>query len=183
MMITNDNAIAAEKLQKNVAEFIIYMYQMEDLCRVYEFNLSDLETYVIKHFPVNDDQKADLSRWFAQLIEEIKAQKIEARGHLKEVQKFVDQLIELKYRLLEKDEEFAEIYKQARPHIREVISESNGTIPNDIQACLNGVYGLLLARMNGKEVPEELNPALNAFGNVLSYLSYKYKQEDFLNSN
>lgn len=183
MLITDLNKIATDKLQKNVAEFIIYIYQMEDLCRVYEFNIEEIEKYVIHHFPLNDEEKKDMKKWFAWLINEMKEQDIEANGHISQVQDHVNEMLELKFSLLTEDEEFIELYNAARPHIREIIQDSNQTVPNDIQACLNGIYGLLLARMNGREVPEELTGPINTFGSVLSYLSYKYKQKYFLGSN
>ena len=183
MRITEGNPIAEEKLQKNIAEFIIHMYQMEDLCRVYDFNLEDIKQYVISHFPVDEHARNQIAGWFEKIIKKMHVQNITESGHLHEVQDYVDKLLELKLQLLSEDETFTGIYNTARPHIREIIEESDHTIPSDIQVCLNGIYGLLLARMNGKEVPENLNEPLNSFGEVLSYLSYKYKQENFLSPN
>jgi hypothetical protein len=183
MRITEGNPIAEEKLKKNIAEFIIHMYQMEDLCRVYEFNLEEIKQYVISHFPVEEAVKSRIAVWFEKIIEKMHTQNIMETGHLLEVQEYVDKLLELKLQLLTEDESFMRIYNAARPHIREIIEASDNTITSDIQVCLNGIYGLLLARMNGKEVPENLNEPLNTFGEVLSYLSYKYRQENFLSSN
>ncbi len=185
-MITDNNKIAGNKLRNNVSEFIIYMYQMEDLCRVYNFNIADIEQYVIHHFPVSDDEKKSLRSWFIALMDQMKEEKIEESGHLAEVQHYVDQLLDLKNRLLGSSEEFSEIYNAARPHIRQSLQEAAALgkkIDSDLQACLNGIYGLLLCRMNGREVPEELNAGIDAFGNVLSYLSFKYKQENLMSPN
>ncbi|MCA6077911.1 DUF4924 family protein [Fulvivirga sedimenti] len=185
-MITDNNKIADSKLKNNVSEFIIYMYQMEDLCRVYQFNIADIEQYVIHHFPVSSEEKVLLKVWFESLMEQMKNEQIEESGHLAEVQQYVNRLLDLKNRLLTTDEEFAAVYNAARPHIRQSLMEANAVgkkINSDIQVCLNGIYGLLLCRMNGREVPEELNDGIDAFGNVLSYLSFKYKQEDMMSPN
>jgi hypothetical protein len=185
-MITDNNRIAQSKLKNNVSEFIIHMYQMEDLCRVYQFDLDDIEQYVIKHFPVDDEEKKTLRSWFSSFIQKMKEQDIEERGHLEEIQNYVEELLELKNSLITSDPEFSAVYNNARPHIRQSLKEAmelGQKIDSDIQVCLNGIYGLLLARMNGREVPEDLNEGIEAFGNVLSYLSYKYKQDNFLSSN
>lgn len=182
-MITDKNPIATEKLHSNVSEFIIYMYQMEDLIRIYGFNLEDIRKYVIHHFPIQDTEKKHIEEWFKDLMCRMEKQKVQERGHLAEVQIYVDELLRLKEKLLPKDSDFAAIYNAARPHIRESIIESEGTVKSDIQACLNGIYGLLLCRMNDRQVPEELEEALEHFGNVLSYLSYHYKEEQFTNDN
>ena len=185
-MIADNNQIALNKLKSNISEFIIYMYQMEDLCRVYNFGIDDIRQYVIRHFPVDEQEKAKMEIWFGDLMKKMEEQDIRESGHLEEVQTYVDQLLELKNRLLPTDPEFAEIYNIARPHIRQSLAEAREAghvVSSDIQACLNGIYGLLLCRMNGREVPEELNEGIDAFGLVLSYLSYKYKQEHFMSSN
>ncbi len=182
-MITDKNPVARQKLQENVAEFIIYMYQMEDLIRIYEFNLDDIRKYVIHHFPVAENEKNTIRDWFADIIRRMDSQGIRERGHLAEVQAYVDELLRLKERLIPADEEFAALYNEARPHIRESIQESGGLVKSDIQACLNGIYGLLLCRMNNKEVPEDVENALEHFGNLLSYLSFRYKQQQFQQDN
>jgi len=177
-MITENNRIAQNKLKANVSEFIIYMYQMEDLCRVYDFNIEDIEKYVIHHFPVDAEEKKHQRAWFERLIQQMHQEGIRERGHLEEVQQYVDELLTLKNNLITTDTDFAAVYNNARPHIRESLRESKELgqpISSDIQACLNGIYGLLLCRMNGREVPEELNAGIDAFGMVLSYLSREYK--------
>ncbi len=182
-MITDKNPIASQKLQENVAEFIIYMYQMEDLIRVYNFELTDIRQYVIHHFPIEEKEKKIMESWFEDIMRRMQEQDIRERGHLVEVQAFVDELLRLKEKLLPADEEFAHVYNMARPHIRQSIQEADGLVKSDIQACLNGIYGLLLCRMNNREVPEELQEGLEHFGNVLSYLSFRYKMEQFQNDN
>ena len=40
--------VAQQKLKENIAEYILYMYQIEDVIRAYQFDLdSILENYVI----------------------------------------------------------------------------------------------------------------------------------------
>jgi hypothetical protein len=48
---------------------------------------------------------------------------------------------------------------------------------NEIQICLNGVYGLLLCRLLGKKVSDEQLKSAEAFGEVLSLLNLVYQQE------
>ena len=182
-MITDKNTIARQKLQENVAEFIIYMYQMEDLIRVYNFELADIRQYVIHHFPIEEKEKITIESWFEDIMRRMDEQDIRERGHLVEVQAFVTELLRVKEKLLTTDDEFAQVYNAARPHIRQSIQEAEGKIKSDIQACLNGVYGLLLCRMNNREVPDELQEGLQHFGNVLSYLSFRYKMDQFQNDN
>jgi hypothetical protein len=56
-------------------------------------------------------------------------------------------------------------------------------VGNEIQICLNGVYGLLLCRLLGKKVSDRQLEAAEAFGTVLSFLSFAYAQRIFLHPN
>lgn len=175
--------IAEHKKQNNIVEYIIHMYQTEDLIRVFDMDIENISQYVIKHIPNGDASKEELINWYQEILTKMKKEGIEKSGHLSETQTIVKNLSILKDELLKSDKEFDTIYKKASPSIKEFIAMSEGKIDDEIQICINGVYGLLLARINGKKVPEDVQPALDQFGNVLSYLSYKYKQQTFLNDN
>jgi hypothetical protein len=175
--------IAEHKKQNNIVEYIIHMYQTEDLIRVFDMDIENISQYVIKHIPQGDATKEELIAWYQVILNKMKEEGIEKSGHLSETQKIVKNLNSLKNQLLSSDKEFEKIYSTAAPSIQEFITMSEGKINDEIQICINGVYGLLLARINGKKVPEDVQPALDQFGNVLSYLSYKYKQQNFLNDN
>lgn len=175
--------IAERKKQNNIAEYIIHLYQTEDLIRAFECDIEKVREYVIKHIPQDNSSKEEISDWYEEILTKMKKQDILQQGHLNEVNDLVNQLDLLKGQLLEGDEDFKKKYREAKPHIDEMIKLSKGTIESEVQICLNGIYGLLLAKINGREVPEEIQPALDHFGNVLSYLSYKYNQEGFLSKN
>ena len=176
-------SIAEHKKQNNIVEYIIHMYQTEDLIRVFDMNIENISQYVIKHIPEGDASKEELIAWYKNILDKMEGEGIVKSGHLSETQEIVKNLNTLKDELLDTDEEFEKIYSKASPSIEEFISMSEGKINDEIQICINGVYGLLLARINGKKVPEDVQPALDQFGNVLSYLGYKYKQKHFLNDN
>ncbi|ELR69432.1 hypothetical protein C900_04964 [Fulvivirga imtechensis AK7] len=168
--------IAENKKRNNISEYIIHMYQTEDLIRVYNFNMDDVRQYVISHIPVEKEEKEELAKWYEMVMENMKEEGIEERGHLSYVQAYVQELSALSAALKTSDEEFKKIYNTAKPHIEESLKFAQGAVKGEVQVCLNGVYGLLLARMNGRDVPQELMEGINAFGSVLSYLSYKYKE-------
>ena len=105
------------------------------------------------------------------------------QGHLAEVQAEVVHLSQLKDKLLDTDTDFKTVYDKALPFIQEGMELAKGAIKDEIQLCLNGIYGLLLLRMNGKKIPDTLMQSLDNYGELLSYLSYKYKQEKFTSSN
>lgn len=172
-------SVAENKKKHNIGEYIIYMYQMEDLIRSYDFNLDEIRQYVISHYPITDEEKTGVTGWFDSLIKQMKREGIVAKGHLAAVQREVDVLAKNHWELLKTDKDYFEIYRLAKTHVLDFISSAEGQDPgHEIQICLNGIYGLLLCRLTGKRVPDDLQKSAEAFGAVLSYLSVDYKERE-----
>lgn len=176
---------AEEKKQNNIAEYIVHMYQTEELIRSYEFDLNKINHFVISRIPISIEAKKELLLWYAALIETMKKEGIESNGHLSETKDLVNQLNKLHLDLLKlkEDESYQKVVRSATPYIENQISEAKNLITDPIQVCLNAVYGFLLLKLDGKGVTKEQQKMLDAFGDMLSYLSYKFKQHNFLNSN
>ncbi|MEM6524792.1 MAG: DUF4924 family protein [Bacteroidota bacterium] len=171
--------IAERKRRENISEYLIHMYQTEDLIRAFEFDLNKITEYVIKHIP-NETERKELILWYADVITRMTDENIRQSGHLKSTQEIVSELLELKNELNSQDQEFIKIWKSGESIIQKYSAESGA---NEIQVCLNGIYGLLLLRLNGKPVSEDILQHAELYGSILSYLSYKYKQKHFINPN
>lgn len=169
--------LADKKKNENISEYIIYMYQTELLIRNFEFDIDKIKVHVFGNIPdrkMSPETKEEIFSWHRQVIAEMQSEKLEKEGHLSCVQEEVQKLSDLSLKLLTENDDYQAVFNQARPAIRENIIASKGLISNPIQACLNGVFGLLIARMNGKEIPDEIMSQVEQFGNVLSYLSHHY---------
>lgn len=172
-------SVAESKKSKNVGEYIIYMYQMEDLIRSYQFDLNDIRLYVISHYPVSEHEKSQIACWFETLMAQMISEGIQEKGHLSEVQKEVDQLALVHWELLKKDRAYFEIYRPVKAHLLDYIQSAGGQdLGHEIQICINGIYGLLLCRLTGQKIPEDLKQSTEAFGSLLSYLSLVYKEKN-----
>lgn len=164
--------LADKKKAENISEYIIHMYQTELLVRTLELDISKVKAHVIDSIPKEITDKVALEAWYGKVISDLKTEELEKEGHLSYVQAEVQNLSDLSVKLLGENENYRQVFNAARPAIRESIISSNGVVNDPIQACLNGVFGLLLNRMNGIEVKQEQLDMVEHFGNVLSYLSY-----------
>ncbi len=169
-------SVAENKRATNIAEYIIYMYQMEDLIRSYQGNAEEIKTFVVSKYPVSEEERAEISDWYLALLEKMKEQDILEKGHLIELNQLVTSLAEIHWKLLKTDAGYFEIYNKTKPFIIEAVMQAEGQdLGNEIQVCLNGIYGLLLCRLLGKKVSDEQLKSAEAFGDVLSYLSRYYQ--------
>ncbi|RAI86024.1 DUF4924 family protein [Algoriphagus yeomjeoni] len=177
-------SVAENKKSNNIAEYIIYMYQMEDLIRSYQGNRGEIKTFVVEKYPVSDEEKAEISDWYLALLDKMKGQKILEKGHLEELNTLVSELAHIHWNLLKSDPTYFEAYGKAKPFIIEAVMQAEGQdLGNEIQICLNGVYGLLLCRLLGKKVSEEQLKSADAYGDILSTLSYHYKVKNTISKN
>ena len=169
--------LAEKKKAENISEYIIYMYQTELLIRNFELDLEKIKLHVIGNIPEGKTDKAALTDWYEQVIADMNSEELQTQGHLSYVQQEVDTLSALSLQLLAENEDYQQIFNAARPSIRALIMASEGQVTNPVQACLNGIFGFLLARMNNNPIDTEQQEWAEHFGNALSYLSHYYKQK------
>ena len=103
---------------------------------------------------------------------------------MEELNTLVSELAQIHWNLLKTDAAYFEAYGKAKPFIIEAVLQAEGQdLGNEIQICLNGVYGLLLCRLLGKKVSEEQLKSADAYGDILSTLSYHYKVKNAISKN
>lgn len=175
--------LAEEKRKNNVCEYIIHMYQTEYLVRLYDFDIGRIYDNIITHLPLTDSGKQELKNWYQGVIQQMQKEGVEKEGHLSSLNFIVEELTALSKNLADKDPEFVSIYLKAKPYIEENIRMAEGKIRNEIQICLNGIFGYLLLRLHGKEVAEDIKSMLDAFGDYLSILSFHYKRKQDVANN
>lgn len=177
-------SVAENKKSHNIPEYLIYMYQMEDLIRSYQGNLDEIKAYVISHYPISPEEKNVVAGWFSDLIAQMKTEQIMEKGHLAELRNYVEKLAEIHWSLLKTEPSYFETYSKAKPYILDSVIQANGeNLGNEIQICLNGIYGLLLCRLLGKKVKDEQLKAAEIFGEILSILNFTYQQKIYLSPN
>ena len=141
----------ANKYQ-NLSEYIIYLYKTEALIRSFNFDVNELDQYMISHLPVDSKEKQKHRAWYQELAEQMKREGIEKEGHLEIAQKAAQELMDLHMELLGTNEEYRTVFSGVRPHIRKFVELNKGTQTDPVQIALTAVFGFLLLRLNGKKV-------------------------------
>jgi hypothetical protein len=170
--------IAKVKEEENIAEYILYMWQMEDLIRGSNLNVKKIMTRL---FPgeSNQAEKEEYTIWFMSLIEEMKRNKLEESGHLKSVATYMTSLDSLHHTLLTlyQDHKYIELYQKAASHIEELRVKNGSTVQVPAtEICLIGLYGLLLLKMAGKEISDETEDAMKTLGSMTAYLADSFNK-------
>ena len=73
----------SQQLRKtSIAEYLLYLWQMEDLIRAYGCSLSRIRREYIAQFDYTDEQKDEEADWFGNLIRMMNEEGCRERGHL-----------------------------------------------------------------------------------------------------
>jgi hypothetical protein len=170
--------IANQKKESNIAEYILYMWQIEALIRSFNFSIYELEDAVISHYGVSGKEQLEITNWYKTLIAEMKSQRIKQTGHLLSLREIIEELLMLHNMLINlfKDEKYLLLYGQALPNIDALLAKSDTTKLNEVEICLNGLFGKLSLKIQKKLISEDTEKAIESFSKLVAYLTHKYHE-------
>lgn len=170
--------IAQEKRKTNLAEYILYMWQIEDLIRAYKFDINLISEAVLQHFNIPEEKQIEVKDWYENLIEMMKIEKIEEKGHLQIIKNNIEELFDFHLHLLnnKKDNAYIALFQKSAGYIAEFKTKSQATDDdNDIELCLTALYGILMLRLQKKEISKDTLAAISSFSEMIASLTAKYK--------
>lgn len=172
--------IAKQKKQNNIAEYILYMWQIEDIIRANQFDIDKINQTVISRFELTDAQKTEMRNWYAGLIDLMKEESIKEKGHLQFLKNTVNDLNELHKKLLTKPEEleYQKRYRNALPNIMVFQKKEKKTADNEIETCFNGLYAKLLLKLQTRDLTKETEQAIETFRQLIVMLAKKYHDDE-----
>ena len=167
--------IAQELRKKNIAEYLLYMWQVEDIIRVYSCSLSRIRREYIDQFDYNDEQKEDLADWYGNLVTMMNQEGKREHGHLQINQIVLQDMAELNAQLLNSTKfpfYNAEYYK-VLPFIVELRNKGDKEV-GEIETCMNALYGTMLLRLQKKDITPNTEHAIKEITTFIGMLSDYY---------
>jgi hypothetical protein len=170
--------VARQKREENIVEYLIYMWQVEDLIRACKFDMELVEKQIISQYDQPESVKREIRVWYAGLIDMMRQEGVMEHGHIRINKDIVIELAGLHSRLLDSPEEtlFKSMYYKALPSIVQLRSKSGGNEISEIETCLTAVYGFLLLKLQHREISEETANAVKQISAFLAFLAAKYKE-------
>lgn len=168
--------IAEQKLKQNIAEYILYMYQVEDVIRAYKFKVEAIIEGYVKPQLADESFVGQYRNWYVSLVKQMKSQKIETLGHLNSLQEVFVELSYLHDTLLNitKDPKYVGVFERALPVIEEFKAKSDLKDKNHVEIAFHAMYMKLLLRLQKKEISPETEDAFDAMRIMLAYLGQGY---------
>lgn len=171
--------IASQKKKENIAEYLLYMWQIEDIIRAYKLDIDAIDEHIISRYDVPDDKKKEIREWYESLIDMMRREGVVEKGHLQLNKNVIIDLTDLHLALLKSPKEpfYGAAFFKTLPYIVELRAKTGDEQVGEIETCFNALYGVLMLRLQKKEISEQTQAALKQITAFLALLSEKYKQE------
>lgn len=168
--------ISQQLRKKSIAEYVLYMWQVEDLIRAYGCSLSRIKNeYVSQFSDYTAEQRSELVDWYGDLIRMINQEGKREKGHLQINQIVVQDVSDLHAQLLQSSKfpfYNAEYYK-VLPFIVELRNRGSKDV-GEIETCLNALYGTMMLRLQKKPISPETAHAVKEITTFIGMLSDYY---------
>ncbi|MBO4664987.1 MAG: DUF4924 family protein [Bacteroidaceae bacterium] len=171
--------ISEQLKQVNIAEYLLYMWQIEDTIRAYNLDIDKIASEYIPKFKLDDERSETLKGWYESLIQMMREESVEEQGHLQINKNIILLLTDLHLQVLKspKFPFYSAAYYKALPFIVEYRNKSNGQEKSEIENCFDALYMVMLLKAQGKPVTPETAAAIDNIVKMLSMLSEYYKKD------
>ena len=141
--------------KENIAEYILYLWQIEDYLRA---------------FPEQANSHTELMDLFDMMHEE----GIMNGGHLQLAKNALSELEELHDELVDTEEPYRAVMIHLQPSLNLFKSKTDRPDMSDVEACLTLLYQVMMLRLQQKEISPETEVVVKDATQLLRFLSKTY---------
>ena len=172
--------VSKELRKKNIAEYLLYMWQVEDLLRANELSLDKVKTNIVEPYALPDEQSGELLQWYTDLIDMMHQEDVKEKGHLQINRNVIINMSDLHMRLLKSPKVpfYSAAYYKALPFIVEFRTKSEGRDKNELENCFDALYMLWMMKLQKREINKETLKAAAEIGKFISMLSLYFKEDE-----
>jgi len=173
--------IAQNKRKENIAEYLLYMWQVEDIMRAYGLDINKIKASIIDRYDVDDNTRKAITDWWEGLIMMMQHEGKKEKGHLQINKNVLIRLTDLHNELMQSPkypEYGAEFYKTL-PFIVELRAKTpQEQQVGELETCFNALYGTLMLKLQGKEVSKDTQVAIAQISHFIGTLAAYYKKNE-----
>ena len=145
--------------KQNIAEYILYLWQMEDYLRA---------------FPENADATPELH----ELNEMMHREGIMEGGHLTLAQNALSEMEDLHTQLLNEDAMYRAAVIRLTPQLNLLKAKTDRPTMSDLEACFTLLYQIMLLRLQKREITPETASVQQQATQLLQFLSKIYRNNE-----
>ena len=144
--------VALQKRRENIAEYILYLWQIEDLLRALQFRPEAIYTTLVARIDGADEQqKENIFNWYMQIVELLRKEGKESKGHIDHTLHLIGDLHNLHLQLMKLPvgEHYRMTYARLAaelPRLRTILDNDD---ISDTELCFRALYAAMLYRIKG----------------------------------
>jgi len=168
--------IALQKRNENIAEYILYMWQVEDLLRACNLEDNRIEELLVSRFKSVSPDLTAVRQWYFDLRDMMLSEGKRQSGHLQINDNTLADLSDLHQRLLKKGQDaiYNSCFYSTLPYIVELRGKEGDQKVGEIETCFTALYGLMILHMQKREVSEQTRVAMHQISKFIALLADKY---------
>lgn len=159
------------------AEYLLFLWQTEDILRAYECDFEKLKAnYLCDFHPSTEDEGRENEEWYAALCEMMHTEGVVKQGHLSVSRIVMEELKDLHEQLLasKRFPYYREMYYKVLPYIVELRTHGADHSKSELELCFDALYGVLMLRLQKKPITEETKKAIGDITTMLGQLADYY---------
>lgn len=144
--------IALQKRRENIAEYILYLWQVEDLLRALQFSPEAIyATLVAKTEGTDEQQKENIFNWYMQIVELLRKEGKAEKGHIDHTLHLIGDLHNLHLQLMKLSvgEHYRQTYAPLAAELPRLRTLLDNDDISDTELCFRALYAALLYRIKG----------------------------------
>ena len=171
--------IAQDLRKRNIAEYLLYMWQVEDAIRAFDCSIRRIRDEWVARFDYDDEKKEEVLDWYGNLIRMMNQEGCREKGHLQINKVTLQMLTELHQQLLSSSKFpfYNSAYYKVLPFIVELRNRGGNKEENEIETCFNALYGVMMLRLQKKEITPNTAHAVKEISTFIGLLSDYYKKD------
>ena len=148
----------AQKTRKeNIAEYILYLWQLEDLLRALQFSPEAIYAKLVKPLGLPEEQKQEVFLWYMDIVNLLREEGKEQQGHLEHTLHLIADLNNLHNQLtvLPVGAEYRRLYARVAPELPALKAKLKDPEISDVELFFRALYSVVLLRIKGSEDGKE----------------------------
>ncbi len=134
--------------------------------------------YLVR-FDLDETKRSETEKWYENLCTMLREEGLQQGGHLQIHKNILADLEDFHLRLLasQKFPYYREMYHRVLSYIVEVRAKGENANATELETCFNTLYGLLLLKLQKKDISTETQQAASHISNMLGTLSDYYLKD------
>lgn len=169
--------IAKAKRRENIAEYILYLWQLEDLLRALQFSPEAVYSQLIApRKDLAEGEKPVFLMWYMDLANLLREEGKEEKGHLEHTLHLIRDLHDLHLQLLKLPvgEHYRRTYAKLEGHLPYLRTVMGNPGMNDTELCFRALYAVMLYRIKGEGGKSAVADTIEYISPVIAELADMY---------